>query len=258
MGGIEIHPSITQLHPDAVLESPCVLSVGLALSKFVDLGAFSYTQGGVWDFVSVGRYCSFATEISIGGHEHPTSWLSSSPFQYNPKMHGWDRVGPVPYGPERPRRHFKGLRQTMIGNDVWIGHRSIIRTGINIGDGAIVGAGSVVTRDVPPYAIVAGAPAKLIRFRFGDWTIRRLQALSWWRYAAWDLRDLDFADVEGTIDQIAERRARGGLAPWAPPRRSAAEIKAFTNLGPTIDEAKRFFGLAISDEAPESQAADSA
>ncbi|WP_395449966.1 CatB-related O-acetyltransferase [Aminobacter sp. UC22_36] len=76
---------------------------------------------------------------------------------------------------------FKG--PTTVGHDVWIGYRSMIMPGISIGNGAVIAAGSVVTKDVPPYAIVAGNPAKLIRMRFEPETIATLQALQWW---TWD------------------------------------------------------------------------
>ncbi|RUX91838.1 CatB-related O-acetyltransferase [Mesorhizobium sp. M7D.F.Ca.US.004.03.1.1] len=72
---------------------------------------------------------------------------------------------------------------TEIGNDVWIGRRAIIMPGITIGDGAVVGAGSIVTKDVAPYAIVAGNPAKLIRNRFTDDQIARLLAIRWWEWS---------------------------------------------------------------------------
>ena len=72
------------------------------------------------------------------------------------------------------------LRPVSIGNDVWIGARVIVLGGVTIGNGAVIGAGSVVTRDVPPYAVVAGTPARLIRYRFEEPVIRRLEELRWW------------------------------------------------------------------------------
>lgn len=71
----------------------------------------------------------------------------------------------------------------LVGNDVWIGARAMLLDGVRVGDGAIVGAGAVVTRDVPPYAIVVGSPAKVVRFRFDDARIARLLQLSWWLWS---------------------------------------------------------------------------
>ncbi len=82
------------------------------------------------------------------------------------------------------------LRPVTIGNDVWIGVRVIILGGVKIGNGAVIGAGSVVTRDVPPYAVVAGAPARLIRYRFEEPVIRRLEELQWWNKSEEELRQL--------------------------------------------------------------------
>lgn len=71
---------------------------------------------------------------------------------------------------------------TTIGNDVWIGHGVTIKTGITVGDGAVIGSGSVVTKDVPPYSVVAGVPARVLRYRFDDNTIDALQKLRWWEW----------------------------------------------------------------------------
>ena len=78
------------------------------------------------------------------------------------------------------KSYFKENSHTNIGNDVWIGTRSIINDGITIGDGAIIAAGSVVTKDVAPYAVVGGVPAKIIRYRFNDEDIEFLKKISWW------------------------------------------------------------------------------
>jgi acetyltransferase-like isoleucine patch superfamily enzyme len=77
-------------------------------------------------------------------------------------------------------------KETFIGHDVWIGHGAYIRAGIKIGNGAIVAAHSVVVGDVPPYAIVAGNPAKIKRFRFAEDIVAALERLRWWRFAIWD------------------------------------------------------------------------
>ena len=104
---------------------------------------------------------------------------------------------------------------TTIGNDVWIGHGAFIKPGVTIGDGAIVGAQSVVTRDVPPYAIVAGSPAIVRHYRFSEGVIARMAAMQWWRYAFWDLAGAAIGNPDAFLDVIGERIA-GGLAPYEP------------------------------------------
>lgn len=133
-----------------------------------------YTYGGCFSekfnsggSVTVGRYCSIADHVSYFGANHPFKMLSQSAFFYN-KTLGLD-VQDV------ERFHLK------IGNDVWIGYGTIITAGCsNIGNGAVIGAGSVVTHDVPAYAVVAGNPAKIIKMRFDDNTIREIEASKWW------------------------------------------------------------------------------
>ncbi|TIP49654.1 MAG: CatB-related O-acetyltransferase [Mesorhizobium sp.] len=111
--------------------------------------------------VIIGAYCSIAAGVLfIAAGEHPMSLVSTYPFA------GADRdltKGPI-----------------TVGNDVWIGSRAIVLSGVTIGHGAVVGAGSVVTKDVPPYGIVAGNPAKLIRYRFEPETIAALLGIRWW------------------------------------------------------------------------------
>lgn len=94
--------------------------------------------------------------------------------------------------------------ETVIGNDVWIGAKSIIRAGIKIADGAVVGSGSIVTKDIGPYEIWAGNPARFIRKRFDDETIGKLQESQWWNWDDEKLREMGkhFSDIEEFIDDI--------------------------------------------------------
>ena len=130
----------------------------------------------------IGAYCSLANNVVIGGANHPMDWVSTSPVFENVRNSG-------------PTKRFAKLdlpspRTTYIGNDVWIGNKAIIMQGVKIGDGAIVGAGAVVTKDVAPYSIVAGCPAKLIRYRFDEETISELTALQWWNMSDEELSQL--------------------------------------------------------------------
>src|SRR5690606_39214275 len=98
-------------------------------------------------------------------------------------------------------------------NDVWIGRNVTLMHGVQIGDGAIVAAGSVVTKNVPPYSIVGGMPAKLIRMRFPDGLIERLIRVRWWQYCRNDMPQIAFDNPERALDQIEDMVAAGRIKP---------------------------------------------
>ena len=154
---------------------------------------------------TVGAYGAIGARTSINPFNHPTDWLSINEFQYHPNSFDW-----VPeYNDfERLSRTPDMFRHVTIGNDVWTGHNVNIMSGVSVGDGAVVAAGAVVTRDVPPYAIVAGVPATVKRFRFSESVIERLLALKWWDLELSELSGMPFRDVERCIGMIEEIRAR--------------------------------------------------
>jgi virginiamycin A acetyltransferase len=125
----------------------------------------------VGDRLVIGKFCSIAAETTfiMNGGNHMTTWLTTYPFPIF--GHGWA-------GTEPPRWPQRG--DTRVGNDVWIGYRATIMPGISVGDGAVIATAAVVTRDVPPYAVVGGNPATTIRSRFDPATVDRLLAVAWW------------------------------------------------------------------------------
>lgn len=129
----------------------------------------------VGDKLIIGKFCALATGVKfiMNGANHKISGFSTYPFDIFDN--GWERVTPQP--DELP---FKG--DIIIGNDVWIGYKAVIMPGVKIGDGAIVAAKSVVTKDVPPYTVVGGNPASLLKKRFSDQTIKLLLEISWWNW----------------------------------------------------------------------------
>jgi acetyltransferase-like isoleucine patch superfamily enzyme len=154
---------------------------------------------------SIGAYCAIGARTSINPFNHPSQWLSTNEFQYHPNSFDWV----AEYTDlKRLERSPDMFAKVAVGNDVWTGHNVNVMAGVNVGHGAIIAAGSVVTRDVPPYAIVAGVPAAVKRFRFPDKIIERLLRLEWWSLELSDLSGLPFRDVERCMDMIEEIRAK--------------------------------------------------
>lgn len=146
----------------------------------------------------IGAFCSIANEVVIGGGSHPMSWVSTSPVFYS----GRDSVKTKYSQHERTTP-----LNVVIGHDVWIGQKALVKQGVTIGTGAVVGMGSVVTKSVPPYAIVAGNPATIIRYRFDANTIKRLLKSEWWLLSSSDLEKYanEIADVELFLDLKNEK-----------------------------------------------------
>ena len=128
----------------------------------------------IGDKLIIGKFCAIAegARFIMNGANHAMSGFSTYPF--NIFGEGWE----VGFDPATWQRELRG--DTVLGNDVWIGMEAVILPGVTIGDGAIAAAKSVVTHDVPPYAIVAGNPAKVVKRRFDQRTIDRLLKVAWW------------------------------------------------------------------------------
>lgn len=136
-----------------------------------------YSYGGhdcTFFHADIGPFCSIASRVSIGGVAHPAHFVSTSPVFLSHRDSLKRKFAHHDYLP---------LLRTKIGADVWIGEGAFIKAGVCVGHGAIIGMGSVVTHDVPPYAIVAGNPAKLIRYRFDNAVIDKLLAIQWWEWS---------------------------------------------------------------------------
>ncbi len=130
----------------------------------------------VGDKLIIGRFCAIAegARFIMNGANHMLSGFSTYPF--NIFGQGWEEG----FDEEGWRQEVRG--DTVIGNDVWIGFDAVIMPGVTIGDGAIIGGKAVVTRDVPPYAVAAGNPAKVVKMRFDESTVRRLLDIAWWNW----------------------------------------------------------------------------
>lgn len=168
------------------------------IGKFLFLNFYST----IFPNVTLGRYCSVARFCEIGVAEHPLNYLSTHSFQYHSAQ--FPKYPNYKDGVKRVR--WLAHKKTVIGNDVWIGSESIILGGITIGDGAVIAANSVVTKDVEPYSIVAGSPAKLIRKRFSDEIIHNLLELKWWELSFDEISSLPFDDIEKCVIELKDIR----------------------------------------------------
>ncbi len=124
---------------------------------------------------TIGSFCSVASNVKIGGAMHPTDWVSTSPVFYEGRNTGVNK--------KFYNHILEKNKITIIGHDVWIGFNVLIKQGVNIGTGSIIGMGSVVTKDIPPFSIVGGVPAKIIRKRFNDNLIEEILDSKWWEFS---------------------------------------------------------------------------
>ncbi|MFO1241962.1 MAG: CatB-related O-acetyltransferase [Rickettsiales bacterium] len=154
-----------------------VLLNKLRMNPSMTVGDHTYgNEGGLPDIqwldgnsekvtLTIGKYCAFANDVKIlMGGNHRTDWITGYPFR----------------GPTLERKTPISKGDVIIGNDVWLGTECMILSGLTIGNGAVIAARAVVTKDVPAYAIVAGNPAKVVKMRFSDAVIAKLEDIRWW------------------------------------------------------------------------------
>lgn len=192
------------------------LKINVRSGKNVFIGVFNYlnnVQIGDFTYISgksrirnakIGSYTSIAKGLNTGFGTHPTNFFSTSPI-----FHSSNNVFKKKYILEN---NFEEFKETKIGNDVWIGLNVILIDGVNIGDGSIIAAGSVVTKNVPPYSIVGGVPAKLIKMRFDNDTINVLQNSKWWENDPEEINsklgDLVGADLNQLKNKLALKKIK--------------------------------------------------
>lgn len=157
----------------------------------VSIGSHTYINDGglIRSGIVIGRFCSIGRSAILGTGHHEMNSLSTSPFF--PSKGQFSSI--------KLANHIKRIR-VQVGNDVWIGDRVVILSGVTVGDGAILAIGAIVTKDVPPYAVVAGVPARVIKFRFPDKIINKLLSIKWWEVDDAFLKKMVFSDVQDAIN----------------------------------------------------------
>lgn len=165
---------------NVIIEEGCSINRDVIIMNNCSVDKYSYINfGSKIGYAQIGKFCSIGNNCEIGMHSHPINYISTSP-----RVYGKKNILNI----TSKYNEFKD--PTIIGNDVWIGSSAIIMQGVNIGNGAIIGAGAVVTKDVLPYEIVGGVPAKHIRFRFSKDIIAFLENLCWWNLNIKDSKEM--------------------------------------------------------------------
>ena len=177
-----------------------------------EIGSYTYSFSPMISELQLGRYCSVAGSVTIMGPEHPTHWAFTSDLMY----HGGTAMMTASRSDAgmdaKSRFRFDPWKAApVIGNDVWIGDRVTLKRGIKIGDGAVVAANAVVTKDVEPYAIVAGVAASVKRFRFEQRTVERFELLQPWRFPEASISLLPVDQPERFLDALERAISDGAI-----------------------------------------------
>jgi chloramphenicol O-acetyltransferase type B len=181
------------------------------------IGEGSYAEGlevlswGEGATLTIGNYCSIADGVTIFlGGEHRTDWITTYPFSVF-----WEEASQI-------SGHPKTKGDVLIGSDVWLGRQCVIGSGVEIGHGAVVGTRAVVTKNVPPYAIVAGNPASIIRYRFEKSLIDALLRIEWWNWGEDKIKSSLPLLLSGRVDEFVAKNSVAQASPAESPIRGQA------------------------------------
>lgn len=191
--GFKLAADIHTLPSKAVLVMEEGASIGNALTAFehLHIGTRSYIRSAseLLNVARIGRFCSIGNAVVIGQERagHPVDWVSSHPFQFTGTALHYSAPG----------------KPVEIGHDVWVGREAMIMEGVTVATGAVIAARAVVTRDVPPYAVVAGVPARIVRYRHPPQIIAALLASAWWELPVSVLQTLPLNEAESFLSAVA-------------------------------------------------------
>jgi phosphonate metabolism protein (transferase hexapeptide repeat family) len=183
---------------DSTLGDYVYLGAGTSIVES-EFGEYSYTAGDVSIIYSdVGKFCSIASHVRLNPGNHPMERVTQHHLTYRRQQYG--------FGPD-DEAFFDWRRdhKVTVGHDVWIGHGAVVLPGVSVGTGAVIGAGAVVTKDVAPYTIVVGVPAKPLRLRFPEDVVEKLQRIAWWDWPRelLEQRFEDLMDLPSFIEKYA-------------------------------------------------------
>ncbi|MDE6639658.1 MAG: CatB-related O-acetyltransferase [Acetatifactor sp.] len=185
--------ALAYVEEDAIVELDCMTNPkkNMAVNFKTDIGRHCY--GPIVRnhslIAKIGNFCSFAAGVDVVGN-HLMNLITTSPEVY---------AGQIP-----PHERIYLHKRSVIGNDVWLGYNVTIIEGVNIGNGVIAGAGSIITKDVPDYAVVVGAPARVIRYRYTPEQIAALNKIKWWDWTDQDIRER-YDDFYIPIDDFIQK-----------------------------------------------------
>ncbi len=171
--------------------------------EYTEMGDFSYLgEDCTVANAQIGRFCAIAARVRIGAPNHPMDRPSLHRFTYCPEYYS--------AAASRDQAFFRDRRddRVIIGNDVWIGHAVIVLPGVHVGDGAVLAAGAVVSRDVAPYTVVGGVPARQIKERFSREVAAKLADIAWW--------DWPFETILQRLPDFQSADIEAFCARWAP------------------------------------------
>lgn len=186
----------------------CLICKGVKIESNVNIGDYTYINldTTVDSNVNIGKYCSISKNVFIAPGTHEYKYVTTHPILFNLF---WRKQMNILEKDNYIKKIGKQDSITNIGNDVWIGLNAIIMRGITIGDGAVIGAGAVVTKDVEPYSIVVGNPAKHIKYRFESTYVEELKNMQkkWWDYSPEELAER-FEDMYNIKDFIEKKEGK--------------------------------------------------
>ncbi len=221
----EIHFGVGS-HSRIEMEAPCELRAGRF--EIDRIGAFTYLGGGstvARNIGTIGRFCSIAPNLFAGPVEHRVDTISPHPIFEGNWRNKWPEVDQFyatnakmidALNEEHHEMFGKENTKISIGHNVWIGEGVFIKRGVSIGNGAVIAARSVVIHDVPPFAIVGGAPAKHLKFKFSEQVIDDFERIRWWDYGLAALDGVSFNLAETAVCEIEENINLKQLKPFSP------------------------------------------